>query len=47
MTNIEDIKPGLALTGLEPGMIVLVIAAVPIGADAVQVIYKLPDGTIR
>lgn len=28
-------------------MIVSVIAAVPIGADAVQVIYKLPDGTIR
>lgn len=28
-------------------MIVSVIAAVPIGADAVQVIYKMPDGTIR
>jgi superfamily II DNA or RNA helicase len=47
MTNIEDIKPGLALTGLEPGVVVSVIAAVPIGTGAVQVIYKLPDGTIR
>jgi superfamily II DNA or RNA helicase len=47
MKSIEDIKPGLSVTGLEPGMIVTVIAAVPIGADAAQVIYKLPDGTIR
>ena len=47
MITTEDIKPGLALTGLEPGMIVTVIAAVPIGTGAAQVIYKLPDGTIR
>lgn len=47
MTSPTDIKPGTALTGLEPGMIVSVIATNPIGNDAVQVIYKLPDGTIR
>lgn len=47
MIRLEEIKPGLALTGLEPGMIVTVVAAVPIGTGAAQVIYKLPDGTIR
>ena len=47
MTGIEDIKPGLVLTGIEPGAIVTVMAAVPIGAGAVQVIYKLADGSIR
>ncbi len=47
MTSLEEIKPGLLLTGLEPGSIVSVMAAVPIGTGAAQVIYKLPDGTIR
>ena len=47
MIQLGDIKPGLALIGLEPGMIVTVIAAAPIGPGAAQVIYKLPDGTIR
>ena len=47
MISVENIKPGLSLAGLEPGMIVTVIASVPIGASAAQVIYKLPDGTIR
>ena len=47
MIRLEDIRPGLPLTGLEPGMIVSVVAAVPIGTGAAQVIYKLPDGTIR
>lgn len=47
MTFSTDLKPGLSLSGLEPGLIVSVIAAVPIGTDAVQLIYKLPDGTIR
>ena len=46
MIRLEDIKPGLSLTGLESGVIVTVIAAVPIGTGAVQVICKLPDGTI-
>src|SRR5258708_7904607 len=47
MLSVENIVPGLSLTGLEPGMIVTVMAAVPIGTGAAQVIYKLPDGTIR
>ncbi len=47
MITIADIKPGLSLTGLEPAIIVTVVAAVPIGTDCVQVIYKLPNGAIR
>jgi superfamily II DNA or RNA helicase len=47
MISVENIIPGLSLTGLEPGLIVTVMAAVPIGTGAAQVIYKLPDGTIR
>lgn len=47
MISLEDIKPGFSLTGLEPGMIVSIIAAIPIGTGAAQVIYKLPDGAIR
>jgi hypothetical protein len=47
MISVENIVPGLSLTGLEPGMIVTVMAAVPIGTGAAQVIYKWPDGTIR
>ena len=47
MTNLEDIRPGLALIGLETGLVVSVMASVPIGTEAAQVIYKLPDGSIR
>jgi SNF2 family DNA or RNA helicase len=45
--HLSDLKAGLSLVGLEPSVIVSVIAAVPIGDGAVQVIYKLPEGTIR
>lgn len=45
--QLSDLKNGLSLVGLEPSVIVSVIAAVPIGNEAVQVIYKLPGGTIR
>jgi superfamily II DNA or RNA helicase len=45
--QLSDLKTGLSLVGLESGVIVSVIAAVPIGASAVQVVYKLPDGVIR
>jgi hypothetical protein len=44
---LSDLKPGLSLVGLEPSVVVSVIAAVPIGEGAVQVIYKIPIGTIR
>jgi len=47
MITIHDIQPAIPLTGLEPGVVVSVIAANPIGTGAVQVVYKLPDGAIR
>jgi len=47
MIRLEDIISGLALTGLEPAAIGSVVAVVPIGEGAVQVLYKTPDGTIK
>jgi len=45
--RFEDIKPGHSLTGLEPTAVVSIVAVVPIGPDAVQVIYKTPDGALK
>ncbi|MCX6953039.1 MAG: DEAD/DEAH box helicase, partial [Verrucomicrobia bacterium] len=45
--QLSDLKNGLSLAGLEPSVIVSVVAAVPIGDGAVQVVYKLPSGTIN
>jgi hypothetical protein len=45
--QLEDIKPGHSLTGLEPTAVVSIIAVVSIGPDAVQVIYKTPDGVLK
>lgn len=38
---------GLSLSGIEPDRIVQVVAAVPVGLEAVTLIYRLPDGAIR
>lgn len=45
--KLEEITPGISLEGVEPTAIVQAIAAVPIGADSVQLIYRLPDGSIK
>jgi SNF2 family DNA or RNA helicase len=45
--RLEDVAPGISLTGLEPTAVVSVLATVPIADGAVQVIYKLPDGTLK
>ena len=47
MTKLEDLKPGLALDGLEPSVVATVAAVVPIGEGAVQVFYRTPDGTTK
>jgi superfamily II DNA or RNA helicase len=47
LTSLEQIKVGSSLTGLEPEMIVSVMANNAIGTEAAQIIYKLPDGTMR
>ena len=45
--KIEEITAGVCLTGIEPSAVVTVIATVAISADAIQVIYKTPDGSLR
>ena len=45
--QLIDLKSGLSLVGLEPGIVVTLAAVVPLSASALQVIYKLPNGSIR
>ncbi len=45
--KLEEIAIGNNLTGVEPTLVVSVVAVVPIAEGAVQVIYKTPDGTLR
>ena len=47
MINLKSLIPGMLLTGIEPATVVTVVAIVPIGDGAVQVIYKTTDGTIK
>jgi superfamily II DNA or RNA helicase len=44
--KLKDISAGQALTGVEPAQVVSIVATVPHG-DALQIIYRIPDGTIR
>ena len=45
--KLEEIAAGLSLTGIEPSHVVSVLATVPHGGDALQLIYRMPDGSIR
>lgn len=47
MIRLEDIQGGMSLEGVEPERIVTVSAVVPVGDEARQVFYKLPDGALR
>jgi hypothetical protein len=47
MLPLADLKPGLALVGLEPDRVCTVVAVIPHAENAVQVIYRLPDGAIK
>ncbi len=47
MLRLEDIQSGVSLEGVEPGLVVTVAAVMPVGEGALQVFYKLPDGTLR
>jgi len=44
--KIEDIKPGLQLEGIEPGIVISVDAVRPISEDAVQIFYKKPNAAL-
>jgi SNF2-related domain len=45
--ELENLKAGISLVGIEPTLIATVIAVVPIGDGVVQVLYKTPEGTIK
>ena len=47
MLPLAELKPGQAVCGLEPSAVVSVVAVVPIAAGTVQVVYRLPDGSMR
>ncbi len=45
--KLEEIKTGHSLVGVVPAQIVTVVAIVPHGEGALQLIYRTPDGTIK
>ena len=45
--RLEEMTAGASLDDVEPARVVTVVAVVPIPPDAVQLIYRLPDGTLR
>jgi superfamily II DNA or RNA helicase len=45
--RIEEIKAGDCLQGIEPSSLVTVVVAMPISGDAVQLVYKTADGTLK
>ena len=47
MLKLEDIKKGAQIEGLVPNAIATVSVAEMVGENAVSVIYKLPDGSLK
>ncbi len=47
MLTLESLAAGQSLVGIEPSVVVTVVAVVPIAESTVQLIYKRPDGQIR
>ncbi|APW60531.1 helicase-related protein [Paludisphaera borealis] len=45
--QLAEVKPGVALVGLDPDLVCTVVAVSIIAEGAVQVFYKLPDGTLK
>ena len=45
--KLDEIKSGLNLSGVEPTQIVSVVATVPQGDGALQLIYRTPDGAMK
>lgn len=45
--KLEEITTGLNLTGVVPAQIVTVVAIVPHGDGALQLIYRTPDGAMK
>ncbi len=45
--KLEDIAVGVSLEGVEPSNVVTVVAAIALPPDALQLVYRLPDGALR
>jgi hypothetical protein len=45
--KLKEITAGLSLSGVEPTQIVSVVATVPLGDGALQLIYRTPDGGMK
>ena len=45
--KLEGITHGASLEGVEPSTVVTVVAAIAIPPDSLQLVYRLPDGTLR
>ena len=45
--KLADIQVGVNLDGIEPNRVVTVAGVAPVGSDAIQLFYKLPDGALR
>jgi superfamily II DNA or RNA helicase len=45
--KLREMTPGLSLAGIEPRQIVTVVATVPLGDGALQLIYRTPDGQMK
>jgi hypothetical protein len=44
--KLEEIAVGLNLTGIDPTQVVSVLATVPHGEGALQLVYRLPNGSL-
>ncbi len=44
MAQLEDLVPGTRVVGLLPGGAVTIVAALPRGGDAVEVVYRDAGG---
>ena len=47
MLKLEDIKQGAQIKGLSPNEVTTISVAEMVGDNAVSIIYKLPDGSIK
>ena len=45
--KLKEIVGGLSLSGVEPAQVVTVVATVVLGEDALQLIYRTPDGGMK
>lgn len=45
--KLEEIQQNMSLTGVEPNQIVNVSAAIKVGDNGLQLIYRTPDGTLK